>query len=247
MISENKHTFTKHELDKNSGNNCRNEKKIRKTNFKFGSDSSKYNQTTQQYNNNLTLRCSSAKGSAIQKPVLDREQVLRTQFKMGFLNPDYETTTKEYSITGQDMPRHKILEKGMGKDNSHNYTLGNTKIIYKSSNADSYKKIDLKNAFKNKSYKDMHGSHIGEQQRKQIELTQKLNEKFLPQKSTGKKAIQKFKPRQSYTPRPTNEMAQNLRKTHFSFGNSNEFKNERSLSPYLQGFNDILKDHSIAR
>jgi hypothetical protein len=133
--------------------------KIRKTNFHFGTDKAGYGQTTQQYNNNITER---SKGLNLkQKPALDREKLQITHFIMGkqifcsFIlfsknqihftlgstSPDYKTTSNEYDLTAEGIPKHVILQKGKAKDTSHNFTYGHNKPIYKSTNTESYKKV----------------------------------------------------------------------------------------------------------
>lgn len=222
MLSLHKETFTKHDLKGLRGSDDKIAKKIKKTNFQFGTDRDRhrYNQTTQQFNQAYSKRCNTARGSVIEKPVLDRDKIQATQFKIGFLAPEYKITSTEYAPLPEGLPGHKILEKGKGKDNSHTFIYGKTKVTYTSSNTESYKQIDLKDIPQGNGVTNMHGSHLAEQQRRMQELEQS-NKKSLTQTQNPEKIS---KMRQSYTPRHNHKVAQNLRKTHFTFGGSNELR-----------------------
>jgi hypothetical protein len=242
-----KETFQKHDLNGFRGSDDKIAKKIKKTNFQFGTDRDRHNQTTQQFNQAYSKRCNTARSSAVEKPVLDRDKIQATQFKMGFLSPEYKITSTEYTPPPEGVTGHKILEKGKGKDNSHNFTYGNTRVTYTSSNTESYRQIDLKDVPQANGGANMHGSHFAEQQKRIHELEQSNKKNLTQTQNLGK--ISKLK--QSYTPRQNHKFAQNLRKTHFTFGGSNEFKERtrKSVSPYLQGFQrDPRQDqNAIAR
>lgn len=166
---------------------------------------------------------------------------MKTQFKMGFLSPEYETSSKVYDMPEEGMPRHKILEKGKGRINGHNYSYGHTKVIYKSTSLDSYKQID-----KSDSHKEIdclmtnaHGSELAEQQRRLIAL-QQANTKPVSQTLNAYNKFNTFKPKKCATPSQQQKFADNLRKTHFTFGNSNEFKNNRnSVSAIKSKFDKV--------
>lgn len=61
---------------------------------------------------------------------------------------------------------------------------------------------------------------------------------------------QKFHSRKkSFTARRDQKMEEELRKTHFTFGNDRRVEHRRSASQYLQGFQnpDLYKNRMIAR
>ena len=103
-----------------------------------------YNQTTQQANNTNNKRWFTARDLVANKPKINREMLLKTQFNLGFLNPDYETSSKAYDLPQARSNPLKILEKGNGKDTKQHFIYGNNKTVYKTTNLDSYKDIDQK-------------------------------------------------------------------------------------------------------
>ena len=147
--------------------------RIRKSNFEFGLDKSNYHQTTQQFNSTLRNRCMSARKSVDPHQTLDRVKLNKTQFQLGFVQPSHELansqnkiSSQDYSNNGEKGSKHKIFAKGKGKNNDHNYKFGNTKVDYKSSNADSYRKIEMiSNITKNK-VKNSHESELTKQHKK---------------------------------------------------------------------------------
>lgn len=149
--------------------------KIRKSNFELGTDRSTYHQTTQQFNNTFRNRCMSARSSLGNAQTMNRSTLNRTQFKLGFQRPSVSSFEPKKPMCDEnnagEMSKHKILSKGKGTNNNHNYVLGNTKLDYKSSNIDSYQKFDI--VSKNPGSEIIYASKISnltEQQKKNIKI-----------------------------------------------------------------------------
>ena len=98
--------------------------------------------------------------------------LLKTQFNLGFLNPDYETSSKAYDLPESGVKPHKILEKGKGKIAKQHFIYGNNKTIYKTTSLDSYKEIDQKDKDSNIVKWNLHLSELTEQQKRMIALQQ---------------------------------------------------------------------------
>lgn len=192
MKSINKEAYWQYDIKPRKHSNEEMSVKIRQSNFKLGNDRNSYNQTTQQVNSSHNSRWLTARGSWTEKPKISREMLLKTQFNLGFLKPDYETSSKAYDPPEAGVKPHKILEKGKGKLAKQHFIYGHNKTLYTSTNHDSYKEIALKDKINRAVRSNYHNSELTEQHNKLLAM-QAANLNHIPNQIIDSEKINQFR------------------------------------------------------